>query len=101
MLANLLDDRLPHERNQRSVAKVFTRARAAELHQFAVQCFNPRQIEFFLGVKADVTTRLRSAKQAVSTDNIAAAQFPDNQMIAIGIEFVDIQPCSYDDANPL
>src|ERR1051325_4852813 len=91
VLANLFGDRLPHKRDQRPVAKVLARARAAELHQFALKFFDVAEIELLFRVKADMSARLFAAQQSVGADDLAAAQLADDQMLAIGIELVNVQ----------
>src|SRR5687767_2539716 len=89
---HLLDDRLPHERDESAIAEILARAGASKLHELAFKFQYLRQIELLLGVKTYMPARLSAAHETVGADHVAAAPIAHDQMIAIRIELVHVQP---------
>src|SRR5690242_12245095 len=91
MRFHVLRNRLPHQRDQRAIAKILTGAGASELQKFSIELFDIGKVEFVLGVKADVFPGVGSQEQAISPDYIAAAEIADNDVIAARIELIDVE----------
>ena len=91
MLFDVFGDRVPHERNQRLVTKIFARAGAPKFQHLAVEVFDLVQVEFPLRVKADIFFRSRAEQQPIGSHDLSAFTIADDQMIAKRIKVIAIQ----------
>src|SRR5215475_5052255 len=65
-------------------------AGASQLESLAAQPLQIAQVEFVLGVEADVSFGLAAAKQSVCSDDLAARRVLDDQMIAVSVVSVRV-----------
>src|SRR5262245_38662308 len=65
-------------------------AGASEFEHLAAQPLQIAQVEFVLGIEADMPTGLAAAKQTVGPDHFVARYVFDDQMIAVGVVSVGV-----------
>jgi hypothetical protein len=85
-------DPAPKEVQQVEVPVICMHTGAAELDYFPTQGFVGREIEFALAVVADVCDRALAGLQAVGAHDFSRRDVLDYQVLADGIERIDIEP---------
>src|SRR5262245_2771456 len=65
-------------------------ARASQLERLSAQPLQIAQVEFVLGIEADVSFGLAAAEQTVGPDDLVARRVLDDQVVAVGVVSVRV-----------
>ncbi|EPJ39382.1 putative protein TPRXL [Streptomyces afghaniensis 772] len=85
-------DSRPDEADDRAVAVVGVHAGAADLDELGPDRGEGAQVELALGVQASGDRRALRRQQPVGADDLAGRLLTDEQVVAVRVERVDVQP---------